>query len=481
MLQLLSRRIIWFYLITISFLVVNAWFIYRENYFFLLVPLVVLIILLAVFALEKLVYLTAFFVPLSLPLSEFLPGLDVNLSLPTEPLLFGILIIFIAKLMYEGSFDSKILTHPISVIIYLQLFWMLVTSFSSTMPLVSFKFLVSRLWFLACFYFLFVYLFRNPAQFRKIVWLYSSALIIVIGYTLNRHAGYGFFDQEAANFVVNPLYNDHTAYGAALAMIFSILVAFLFSREYRIQTRIIALAFLVVVSIAIVFSYTRATWVSMAIGLVFALIMAFRIKFKYIALFIVLVFSLTLLFWTNIVMELEKNRQDSSSDFAKQLQSISNISTDASNLERLNRWNCALRMFEEKPLLGWGPGTYMFQYAPFQLSYEKTIISTNAGDRGNAHSEYLGPLSESGLPAALLMLALTVATLYYAVRLYHKKLNREIKVLLLGTMIALITYFVHGILNNFLDTDKLSILFWGFTAFVVAVDIYHSAEVEEKK
>jgi O-antigen ligase len=439
--------------------------------------LAALLILIAVFALDKLIYIIAFTVPLSLPLSEFMPALDVNLSLPTEPLLFGIMIIFFAKLFYEESFDRKILTHPISIIIYLQLIWMLVTSFTSTMPIVSFKFLVSRLWFLTTFYFLFIYLFRNPGKFRSIIWAYSAALLIVIAYTLNRHAGYGFFDQEAANFVVHPLYNDHTAYGAALAMIFCVFISFLFLKEYSIRIRLIALAVLVVLAFAIIFSYTRATWVSMAIGLAFALIMAFKIKFKYIAVFIILLASVLALSWTSIVMELEKNRQDSSSDFAQQLQSISNISTDASNLERLNRWNSALRMFEEKPMFGWGPGTYMFQYAPFQMSYEKTIISTNAGDRGNAHSEYLGPMAESGFPAMILMLALVITTLYYAVKLYHRKLKKEIKILLLGCLIGLITYYIHGILNNFLDTDKLSILFWGFTAFVVAVDLYHSEEV----
>ena len=56
-----------------------------------------------------------------------------------------------------------------------------------------------------------------------------------------------------------------------------------------------------------------------------------------------------------------------------------------------------IRMFKDRPLLGHGPGTYMFLYAPYQKPSEKTIISTNAGNRGNAHSEYLGPMAESGI------------------------------------------------------------------------------------
>ena len=50
--------------------------------------------------------------------------------------------------------------------------------------------------------------------------------------------------------------------------------------------------------------------------------------------------------------------------------------------------------------------------------------------------------------------------------------------------LGLITYFAHGILNNFLDTDKLSVPFWGFIAGIVALDIYHtnneSAESEQE-
>jgi hypothetical protein len=38
----------------------------------------------------------------------------------------------------------------------------------------------------------------------------------------------------------------------------------------------------------------------------------------------------------------------------------------------------------------------------------------------------------------------------------------------------------HGFLNNFLDTDKLSVPFWGFTAIIVALDVYHTGKAEEE-
>ena len=52
-------------------------------------------------------------------------------------------------------------------------------------------------------------------------------------------------------------------------------------------------------------------------------------------------------------------------------------------MERINRWKCAVSMFKEKPILGYGPGTYQFHYGVFQNHKDKTIISTNSGDMGN--------------------------------------------------------------------------------------------------
>ena len=104
------------------------------------------------------------------------------------------------------------------------------------------------------------------------------------------------------------------------------------------------------------------------------------------------------MFLQNPILEkLEANRQDSSDNLIEHFTSLSNISTDASNMERINRWKCALQMFYERPFFGWGPGTYQFHYAPFQVSSDRTIISSNYGDAGNAHSEYLSALSESGV------------------------------------------------------------------------------------
>ena len=173
----------------------------------------------------------------------------------------------------------------------------------------------------------------------------------------------------------------------------------------------------------------------------------------------------------SLLMDLESNKQDSSSNLTEHVESISNVSSDASNLERINRWKSAWEMFQDKPVFGFGPGTYTFEYAPYQQSKNKTIISTNAGDGGNAHSEYLGPLSEQGVIGCLLFILIVFSVIAAGVRVYKSHLSKESRMIGLSVLLGLVTYYLHGILNNFLDTDKASALFWGFSVILMVLDI----------
>ncbi|MES2287863.1 MAG: O-antigen ligase family protein [Bacteroidota bacterium] len=475
------KNIKWAYALSISFILINAICTYLEFYYFNLLPAVLLIILLALFALDKLILVVVFLTPLAVNLQHMEGGL--GLSLPTEPIIFGIMIIFILKQIQKNTIDIQVMKHPITIAIIINLVWIFITSVTSEIPVVSFKFLISRLWFVIAFYFIATQLFRDYTNIKRFYWLYIISFTLIIFYTLYNHYLMGF-EEEPANYVMSPFYNDHTIYGAILAMFFPALIFFMMNKKYTSSIKFSAFLFLVIFTIALVFSYTRAAWLSLVVALVGYLVLLLRIKFRNLLIAFLAVSAILITYQTDIVMKLEKNRQDASQDFDKHIESISNISTDASNLERLNRWGAAFRMFEERPFFGWGPGTYSFQYAPFQHSQEKTIISTNMGDRGNAHSEYIGPLCESGVLGTLTFLAIIITTLFTGFRLYYTINDYETKRLVLVILLGFITYIVHGALNNFLDTDKASVPFWGFIAMLVAIDVFHKnreTEAEEEK
>jgi O-antigen ligase len=348
------------------------------------------------------------------------------------------------------------------------------------MPVVSFKFLVARLWFVIPMFYVMTQLVKNPKNIYRFLWCYIVPLIIVNIYFIVRHSSYGF-SQAAGNWAVHPLYNDHTAHGAALALFIPLTLYFSFSKQYSKKYRIISSLVAAFLIGTMVMSYCRAAWLSLFIGFIVWGIIVIRIRTRYLLLVAMIFTGIFLGFQDQIIYSLEKNQDDSSSDFSQHIRSITNISTDASNVERLNRWSCAIRMYKEKPVFGWGPGTYQFEYGAFQKHSELSTASTSHGDLGNAHSEYLGPLSESGLLGMLTFLGIVFLTVYYGIRVYRRQKEKKLRQIALLLTVGLITYFVHGLLNNFLDTEKLSVPFWGFIAIIVALDVYYSEKNEQNE
>jgi putative inorganic carbon (hco3(-)) transporter len=468
-----SIKLKWFYGFLFGFIALGSIFLANEFYWFAAIPVVIGVVFLAVFAIDVLLFIIVFCTPLAINLEG--EG-RIAISLPTEPLLAGVMLIFLIKIAFEGGFDRKVLYHPISIVIIINLLWMFITSITSSMVVVSLKHFIAQLWFICPFYFLGTQLFRDFKNIKRFIWMYVIPLLIVIAYTIINHEIAGF-TEKAAHTSMYPFYNDHTAYAAMIALFLPLTISFVFNPRLSSISRILSFIVTAIFIVALVLSYTRAAWISLAAALIIYIIFALRIKFYVVFIGMITVLSLYFTYQTQITMKMEKNTQQSATDFNKHLESMSNIKTDASNRERLNRWQCAIRMFQEKPILGWGPGTYQFNYAPFQFAKEKTDISTNRGDRGNSHSEYLGPMAESGFLGLVLIILIVATIIYRATLLYSRIKDKEVRSLVLGVLLGLITYFVHGVLNDFLDTDKASVPIWGFAAILVAIDIYHSKKV----
>lgn len=465
----------WIYIFSFIFIAINSLLIAYEFYYLAAIPFVLVIAFMAFFNLDKLMWFIVFSTPLSLNLEELEIG-GIGMYLPTEPLIFGVMILFFLKLIHSMTIDKRVIYHPVTVAILINLIWLLITSITSEMPVVSLKFLLARLWFVVCFYFIAIQLFKVKNNYKIYFWIYIIPLSFIVIYAFIRLAGYGF-QEKPAHWVMQPFFKDHTSYGAILAMYFPFLFLFT-SKRYPNYYKVFSYILIGVFTIGLIFSYTRAAWVSLIAAFILFLIYKYKIKFKVLLLISIPVLLMLVVSWNTILMDLERNNQDSSDNLSEHVESISNVSTDASNLERLNRWSSAWRMFKERPFFGWGPGTYVFQYAPFQLSNEATIISTNAGENGNAHSEYIGPLAESGILGSLTFILIIILVYYRGSLLYHKLPDGELKNVVLTTLLGLLTYVVHGLMNNYLDTDKASVPFWGFIALIVAIDIYYTKEEE---
>ena len=453
------------------YILLTLYFVWNDQAYLSLASIGLISIYAAVFYTDVTFLAIAFLTPLSINIEEYTQSF--GLYIPTEPLLFGMMILLLMMNIRKKLFPVDVWKNPIIWAVTFYVFWIFVTSITSSSPITSFKFLLARLWFMVPLLLYGPVVFKKLKNIRLFIWLYVIGMMLVITYTVLVHATYSFGEKEG-HWVMWPFFKDHTIYGAMVAFTVPIVFGLYFSKKHSPLIQAILLFFIVLNLTGLYFSYTRAAWLSViaAVG-VWALI-HFRVKLS-ILLGIAAVIAISLfLSWDAIQIDMARNKSEhTTEDFGKKLESATNVTTDASNLERLNRWSCAISMFEDRPFFGYGPGTYAFEYARFQEPENLTIISTNFGDAGNAHSEFLGPMAEMGFMGLIAMLLIVTAIFYKGITLYYKwpETDSEMKTLILMMILSLVTYFVHAFLNNFLDTDKAAVPIWGFCACFIALEI----------
>ena len=74
--------------------------------------------------------------------------------------------------------------------------------------------------------------------------------------------------------------------------------------------------------------------------------------------------------------------------------------------------------------------------------YYRTIISTDFGDGGNAHSEYIGPCAESGIPGMLTVFAIVFTFLIVGIKTYIYTEDKTLKLLSLCMVIDKLRFHI---------------------------------------
>lgn len=426
---------------------------------------------------DLLFYLLAFTTPLSINPNDVEWG-SLSVSLPSEPIAILLVGLYFIMIFTTDKYSKSFLKHPISIVIYAFFIWLCICALLSTNLLVSVKFVLAKVWFIVPCYFLASQYFNKDKNYIRYLFLFILGMAIVSVYNVIHLSQYAFQDKPS-QWTMQPFFKDHAILGAILAICVPLCIGLIAVYKGQLLKKIGLFFILFILVVCLIFTYSRAAWVSIIPSVILYLLFIFRIRFKWLAFVFILGLSYVSINLNDIILNLEQNKVSGSDDLLDNAESITNISTDPSNLERINRWSCAMEMWNEKPWFGWGPGSFMVEYAPFQLRRNLTAISTNFGDVGNAHSEYLGLLSETGTMGCIIFLILMFAIFYYAFQYLFQSRSRTERILLISSACALITYFTHGFLNNFLDTDKASNIFWPLIAYIAAWSSRENNKEEE--
>ncbi len=448
---------------------------------------------------------TAIVLPLSVKLYSPIPDLEV--IFPAEPLIGSAVLLIIAEFIFQRgrlSLDGAFLKHPITLGILGYLMASLISAAASTMPMVSVKAILVRVSYLVAFYFIIgIRRTASTPEPAGLLRFYAIAFLPVVLYSFANQVGVGL-DRAGAGFVSFPFYTDHTIYAAAMTFVlFQFAAAAVHARKEPDALGKTIFFFLITFVLADVlyFSFCRAAWVSVVLAspLLLALLP------RRLALRIATVAAMLLigggLVWGDRIVKSSVDANAYGSGARENLLSLTNTVTDPSNMERINRWSCAWRMFRDRPMLGSGPGTYQFQYIDYQLPEEisplsivgavdpglitrsvtiskKLYVRSNPQvhqySGGTAHSEYLLALSESGAFACAALTMVVILSIWKGVRLMSKVGDPHGRSLAAAATLGLAAYAVHAVFNNYLDDCKVAFLFWTSIALIVKMDLERS-------
>ena len=448
-----------------------------DEWFFVGIPILCLFAYVAILDFRKLYYLLFFCIPLSTEIS--LPG-GLSTDLPTEPLILGLMGIYILHVISNGKkMSSEFIRHPISLLILLHLGWIFITTIPSNNFIVSLKFSVAKIWYIVVFYFMAGSLLKKDNDYKKIFWSVFIPLALIIIIVNIRHAGYGFSFKDI-NRVLNPFFRNHVAYATLMALFFPVL--FLATRWYDRWSKkwLAIIAGIGLFLIGIQFSYTRAAY----IGLFMAAGVYFIIQFKLMKP-VLITALITLIAGVGYITSNNKYL-DYAPDFDRTVthQKFDNLieatykMEDISTMERLYRWVAGSFMFIDEPWMGFGPGNFYNFYKSYTISSFKTYVSDNP-EKSGIHSYYLMTLVEQGIFGFLIFIWLNFYVFLKGEKIYHQSKSANRKTIVMMCILSLIVMDALLLINDMIETDKLGSFYFMNIAVLVNMDLANKREKSE--
>jgi probable O-glycosylation ligase (exosortase A-associated) len=179
---------------------------------------------------------------------------------------------------------------------------------------------------------------------------------------------------------------DRNLYGMVLAMGIPI-CGFIFMTEQHLWLRWAGLACIPFLANAAMLTFGRGTFLGMVICSAWSV---FRLRRGWLVVGSALVLALLL---TTLAGQEVRNR----------LGTIDSYEQDKSSMSRLQAWSAGWEMMKEFPFLGVGPA----QYGNYSSRYDPTLSAGMV-----AHNEFVQTAAETGLPSAVVLIAIIGLTFY---------------------------------------------------------------------
>lgn len=461
-----SNRTLVYFSAALFFIAVGC-FAYTQEIYFLIAPV---LLLCAIFLLqhpEYLFYLLLLSIPWSVEFN-FTPTLGTDL--PDEPFMLLAALGLLFYCFYQRKKIKWNKLHPLLLLIALQFLWIIVTTITSTGVVLSAKYLLAKSWYLLAFLMLPLFLFKDEKILKRSCILLLLSMMVSMCAVLIRQAQY-MWSFEKVNDAVQPFFRNHVNYSALLVFMVPLQIALLkLSSSKKIKIAVTTALTLTVV--ALYFSYARGAWLALIVGLCAYWLIQKRI----LALSFLVFFSavIAIVFWLKTndrFLQLSDDYKTTifHTSFKEHLIATYELK-DLSNAERIYRWIAGIRMIEDSWKTGFGPSTFYHQYKAYTLPAFKTYVSNNA-EQSTVHNYFLLLLIEQGVIGCFLFIALIVALLWYAQKIYFRSHDKFWKTIVAATASLLLMQCTINFLSDMIETDKAGSVFYLCVAAMIVADM----------
>lgn len=419
-----------------------------------------------------------FSVPASVQI--FLAGDTLSTSLPDEPMMWSFLLLFCGLIAH----NPKLLPewwwkNPLVLVTVIQLAWTIVAVIFSTELLFSIKFLIAKCWFLVSFLILPVFIFRKKEDYKTAFLLLLIPMVITMLIIVARHYTMGFNFRKIEK-AIGGLYYNHVDYSTVISMFFPVLcMAYPLTKGKPWWLRLTLVLIILFFLPAIYTTYARAAM----IAIVFAFAVYIAIRIKLVNLMIPAFYGVIALLMVYMV------RDDKYLEFYPDYEHTYMHNTftdhmiatfkgqDMSSMERIYRWVAAVRMSNDRPLTGFGPNSFYYNYKPYAVASFRTYVSRN-DEHSTTHNYFLYMLVEQGWPAMILYAIVVFLVFAQAQKAYHRFNDRFYKQCVMAAVMLFAASFINNFFSELIETHKVGALFYLSIALIIILN-QKSKELEQ--
>ena len=409
-----------------------------------------------------------------------------NLLFFTEPIC--IIITLLCGIYLLKNRKNKIELTTIDWLTAIFLSSVIISTLFSANYLVSVKYTLSLFWYFIAGY-LVIRLFNfSPFERRLSIYLFVIGTALLSAYACYNFYKVGIFHEKSygvAEFFIPQGHTDLTAVLESTLLI-CIIAFFIFSKHKIKILSFVAISITMIFAV-IIFSASKASYgaVLISFSAIAGCLLMKKPKMIMKLSFLVVPILLVIGIWkVHNYIHIQKvqdlpnshyqtggTNYDANNPDTYKVTDVSdeifNQSLDTtknhSNIERVNRLNAGIYMYQDHPSFGLGMGTFPEKYLDFVNYHPEMIkVAERTYDLMNSHNLFLTWLVEGGLITFLSGVGVVLFALFWLISEYRKK-NSFLKLLLIAYLVG---FIFHGFFHDFGQNARIIIPFWVCLAIV---------------